>query len=98
MWGCAAKAMVAPAIAPAARQTMDDARPKRGMATPPEPENARANPGAGDSITVSLAPGMSYLLTARLAAQVTALREAVTILESMPTPQSTRPSAVSASM
>src|SRR5882757_6714905 len=36
--------------------------------------------------------------TARLAADVTALSEAVTMLESMPTPQRTRPSLVSASM
>src|SRR5262249_13249919 len=41
---------------------------------------------------------MSYLPIARLAAQVTALREAVTMFESMPTPHNTRPSAVSASM
>jgi len=36
--------------------------------------------------------------TARLAAEVTALSEAVTMLESMPTPHSTRPAWVSASM
>ena len=36
--------------------------------------------------------------TARLAADVTALSDAVTMLESMPTPHSTRPSLVSASM
>ncbi len=36
--------------------------------------------------------------TERLAADVTAFNEAVTMLESMPTPHSTRPSLVSASM
>ena len=37
-------------------------------------------------------------LVERLAAQVTAFSDAVTMLESMPTPHSTRPSPVSASM
>src|SRR5215471_16927057 len=44
-------------------------------------------------------PAYRYLAaTDRLAADVTALSDAVTMLESMPTPHSTRPSLVSASM
>src|SRR5262249_34601002 len=64
----------------------------------PYGRSARDTPGAGNSIIALSAPGMSYLPAARLAAQVTALSDAVTMLESIPTPHSTRPSAVSASM
>src|SRR5215468_6752332 len=99
MLGWLAPAAQAPARPPMACRSAHRrwASDESGTCVSPDVERAVARPFTMPEST--LAGRYRYLAaTDRLAADVTALSDAVTMLESMPTPHSTRPSLVSASM